>query len=125
MERISGSRPKEVFVDRGYKGSDHHPDGVDVYIAGRRGLSPSLKKHLKRRSAIEPVIGHVKVDHRMDRNYLLGLDGDRINALLCGCGWNLRKLWRIFFLFIFRQMFWGENGSKSVDFDRPKQSAFA
>jgi len=124
MERISGSRPKEVFVDRGYKGSDHHPEDVDVYLSGRRGLSPSLKKHLKRRSAIEPVIGHVKADHRMDRNYLLGLDGDRINALLCGCGWNLRKLWRIFFLFIFRQMFWGENGSKSVDFDRPRQSSF-
>jgi IS5 family transposase len=123
MERLSGSKPKEAFVDRGYRGNDHHPDGVDVYLSGRRGLSPALKKHLRRRSAIEPVIGHVKADHRMDRNYLLGRDGDRINALLCGCGWNLRKLWRIFFLFIFGQIV-GHNESKSADFNRPIQSAF-
>jgi IS5 family transposase len=47
---------------------------------------------LKRRSAIEPVIGHGKVDHALGRNYLLGQAGDRLNALLVGCGFNLRKL---------------------------------
>jgi IS5 family transposase len=103
MERLSGMKPKEVFVDRGYKGSVHHPEGLDVYLSGRRGLNPRLKRDLRRRSAIEPVIGHTKADHRMDRNYLLGIEGDRINALLSACGWNLRKLWRIFFLFIFEK----------------------
>ena len=104
MERLTGVKPKEVFVDRGYKGSVYHPEGVDVYLSGRRGLSPRLKRYLRRRSAIEPVFGHTKADHRMDRNYLLGVEGDRINALLSACGWNLRKLWRIFFLFILEGM---------------------
>jgi len=104
MERLSGVKPKEAFVDRGYRGSVYHPEGVDVYLSGRRGLSPRLKRDLRRRSAIEPVFGHTKADHRMDRNYLLGVEGDRINALLSACGWNLRKLWRIFFLFIFERM---------------------
>jgi hypothetical protein len=53
------------------------------------------------RSAIEPVIGHLKQDHRMKRNYLHGKDGDCINALLVGCGFNLRKLLRVFFWLIF------------------------
>ena len=55
-----------------------------------------MSKLLKRRSAIEPVIGHTKHDHGMKRNYLLGKVGDRINALLSGCAWNLKKLWRHF-----------------------------
>jgi transposase, IS5 family len=60
-------------------------------MAGRRNLTPQLSKLLKRRSAIEPVIGHTKHDHRMNRNYLLGKIGDRINALLSGSAWNLKK----------------------------------
>jgi hypothetical protein len=44
------------------------------------------------RSAIEAVIGHSKNDSRMDRNFLLGKEGDKINAILCGCAFNLRKL---------------------------------
>jgi IS5 family transposase len=55
-----------------------------------------LKALLRRRSAIEPVIGHLKQEHGMHRNHLLGQEGDRINALLTGCGFNLRKLWRFF-----------------------------
>jgi transposase, IS5 family len=55
-----------------------------------------LRKLLKRRAAIEPVIGHTKHDHGMERNHLLGKAGDRINAMLSGCVWNLRKLWREF-----------------------------
>jgi transposase, IS5 family len=42
------------------------------------------------------VIGHTKHDHGMERNHLLGTAGDRINALLSGCAWNLKKLWREF-----------------------------
>jgi transposase, IS5 family len=49
---------------------------------------------LKRRAAIEPVIGHWKQEHRLERNHLLGTVGDRINAMLSGCGWNLKKLMR-------------------------------
>lgn len=93
-ERLCGVKAEEAFVDKGYRGSQHHPAGVAVYISGRRNLSGRLRKLLRRRSAIEPVIGHTKHDHGLERNHLLGEAGDRINALLSGCAWNLRKLWR-------------------------------
>ena len=67
-----------------------------MYVSGRKSLGCRLKAMLKRRSAIEPVIGHTKYDHGMERNHLLGRVGDRINAMLSGCGWSLRKLWREF-----------------------------
>jgi len=94
VERLTGLKVKEVYVDKGYRGSEYHPEGVQVYISGRRNLGARLKKMLKRRAAIEPVIGHTKHEHGLERNHLLGRVGDRINAMLSGCGWNLRKLWR-------------------------------
>ena len=96
VERLTGVKVTEAFVDKGYRGSEHHPKGVSVYLSGRRNLSRRLTKMLKRRSAIEPVIGHTKHDHGMERNHLLGRAGDRINAMLSGCAWNLKKLWREF-----------------------------
>jgi IS5 family transposase len=96
VERLTGVKVKEAFVDKGYRGTQHHPEGVQVYLSGRKNLNGRLTKMLKRRSAIEPVIGHTKHDHGMDRNHLLGRAGDRINAMLSGCAWNLRKLWREF-----------------------------
>jgi IS5 family transposase len=101
MEVITGKRPEQAFVDKGYRGTANHPEGVQVFLSGRRGLKRSLKLWLRRRSAIEPVIGHIKHEHRMDRNYLLGKEGDRINAILSGSAFNLRKLMRAFFLFVF------------------------
>jgi IS5 family transposase len=94
MERLTGSKPKTACVDRGFRGSKYHPEEVEVLVSGRRGLSAPLKKLLKRRAAIEPVIGHIKAEHGLDRNYLKGREGDRINAMLSGCGFNLRKLLR-------------------------------
>ena len=90
--RLSGMKPKQAFVDQGYKG--HGVEDVEVHIVGRRRkkTSRSLKRWLKRRSAVEPVIGHVKQDHGMSRNHLKGAEGDRIHALLCGCGFNIAKL---------------------------------
>jgi IS5 family transposase len=65
VERLTGVKVKEAFVDKGYRGSEHHPEGVSVYLSGRKNLSRRLAKMLKRRSAIEPVIGHTKHDHGM------------------------------------------------------------
>lgn len=96
VERTTEVRPEVAFVDRGFKGAAHHPTDVSVYISGRKRLTRTLKALLRRRSAIEPVIGHLKQEHKMERNHLLGQEGDRINALLTGCGFNLRKLWRFF-----------------------------
>jgi IS5 family transposase len=96
VERLTTIKPQEAFVDRGFKGTAHHPEKVSVYISGRKRLTRTLKALLRRRSAIEPVIGHLKQEHKMERNHLLGKEGDRINAMLTGCGFNLRKLWRFF-----------------------------
>jgi transposase, IS5 family len=96
VKRLTGVRPDQAFVDKGFRGQRYHPKGVTVYITGRRNLTPLLSKLLKRRSAIEPVIGHTKHDHGMNRNYLLGKVGDRINAMLSASAWNLKKLWRHF-----------------------------
>lgn len=94
VEKLTAVKPKEVFVDKGYRGSEHHREGVEVYISGRKKLSRRLAKLLKRRAAVEPVIGHCKQEHRLERNHLLGTVGDRINAMLSGCAWNLKKLMR-------------------------------
>lgn len=65
-----------------------------MLVAGTRKFAGLLKRLVKRRSAIEPVIGHLKHDHALKRNFLTGKHGDRINALLAACGFNLRKLYR-------------------------------
>lgn len=93
-KRISGVKVERLYVDRGYRGHDY-PDPDKVFLAGqRRGLTPIIKRELRRRSAIEATIGHMKTDGRLNRNYLLGTDGDRINALLAAAGHNLRLILR-------------------------------
>ena len=88
----AGSKIESVFVDKSYRGKDYHPFGVNVFISGRKHLPLRLKNLLKGRSGIEPIIGHLKNDHRLGRNYLLGKLGDSINAILSGCAFNLRKI---------------------------------
>ena len=98
VERMTGSTVKEAYCDRGYRGHKHVGDTI-VHIAGtKRRVSRSLRKWLRRRCAIEPIIGHLKSDGRLDRNYLKGIAGDKINALLCGSGANIRKLIAAFLL---------------------------
>ena len=50
------------------------------------------------------MIGHMKQDHRMDRNYLKGTDGDKMNAILAACGFNLRKLLRAILWLLFKEL---------------------
>ena len=83
----------EVFVDRGYRKHDYEgPAKVHVVGKGIKRAKRSHRKWLKRRSAIEPLIGHMKTDGKLGRNYLAGIEGDKVNAVLCGCGQNFRKL---------------------------------
>ena len=92
-KRTCGVAARQVFVDKGYKGHGCTTDACKVFISGaKRGITPSLKRKLKRRSAIEPVIGHMKSDSRLARNFLKGSNGDAVNALLCACAHNLRKI---------------------------------
>ena len=109
VERITGQAIKRVFVDRGYRG--HKLTAPQVLISGsKRGLTPQMKKELKRRSAIEPVIGHMKADGKLGRNHLLGTLGDKIHALLCGAGHNirliLRKLRELLLFFVRHMLAW-------------------
>jgi transposase, IS5 family len=89
---LTGVEPERTYVDRGYRGHDDAKN-ERVFIAGqRRGLTPTIKRELRRRSAIEPMIEHMKADGRLGRNYLLGAAGDAMNALLVAAGHNLRRI---------------------------------
>jgi IS5 family transposase len=90
-----GKQPKQVFVDLGYRGVDADNPGVDIIHRGKaKSLTQEQRRWLKRRQAIEPVIGHLKSDHRMSRCWLKGEVGDAINAVLSAAGYNLRWLLR-------------------------------
>lgn len=98
--RVTGIAPKEAYADRGYKGHGCNTNTFKVWISGsRRGVTPAIERKLKRRNAVEPVIGHLKSDGRLARNFLKGVEGDAMNALLCGAGHNMRKILRKLRLF--------------------------
>jgi len=91
VEILTDQRPNLAVVDRGYRG--HGVDKTRILISDtRRGLTPSLIADLRRRSAIEPEIGHMKADGRLSRCPLKGTIGDALFAVLCGCGHNIRKI---------------------------------
>ena len=90
-ERLTGVGIERAYVDRGYRG--HDADKARVVISGqRRGVTPTIRREMRRRNAIEPVIGHMKDDGHLGRNCLLGSEGDATNALLAAVGHNLRLL---------------------------------
>jgi IS5 family transposase len=91
----SGHKPTTAFVDLGYRGVDADNPGVRIVHRGKaRRISEQEKRLLKRRQAIEPIIGHLKSDHRMGRCHLKGEVGDSINAVLAAAGYNIRWLLR-------------------------------
>jgi IS5 family transposase len=96
IKEVVGRMPLKVAVDKGYKGHGlkHHPD-TEVFITGqKRGVTQTIKRWLKRRAVVEPVIGHSKNDGLLGVNWLAGQKGDRINATLAAAGFNLRQLLR-------------------------------
>ena len=83
--------PATAIVDKGYRGVEI--EGVRILRSGqKRGITKALKAMIKRRSAIEPTIGHMKMDGRLGRNPLKGALGDALHAVLCGAGHNLRLI---------------------------------
>ena len=94
-ERLSGVKPQHAYCDLGYRGHDYKGE-CDVQVVNRfRKRKPrAILRWWKRRSAIEPVIGHVKSDHYMERNMLAGAEGDKLNAMFAAVGFNLVKLMR-------------------------------
>jgi IS5 family transposase len=96
LEKLTGITVRRVHVDKGYRGHNY-PDRFKVWISGQvRHVTKAIRREMRRRAAVEPVIGHLKDDHRMRRNYLKGRDGDRINAVLTAAGYNFSLLRRWF-----------------------------
>lgn len=95
---------KMAAADKGYRGHNYSNNDIEVQITkkGWRKLSATLRKWLSRRSAVEPVIGHMKSDSRLGVNFLKGNQGDGINAILCACGFNMRKLLTHIFCFFLK-----------------------
>ena len=94
LERQTGITTRRIHVDKGYRGHNH-PEKFRVWISGQvRRVTRSIRREMKRRAAVEPVIGHTKAEHRMGRNHLKGRDGDCINAVLAAAGYNFALLLR-------------------------------
>ena len=94
MERLTGVTARRIHVDKGYRGHSH-PNRFRVWISGQvRRTTKAIRREMKRRAAVEPVIGHLKDGHLLGRNHLKGRDGDRTNATLAAAGYNFHLLLR-------------------------------
>ncbi|MDE2150229.1 MAG: IS5 family transposase [Gammaproteobacteria bacterium] len=90
-----GVAPREVYADLGFRGVEADNPGVEIIHRGKsKSLTAKQRRALKRRQAIEPAIGHAKLDHRMARCWLQGATGDALHAVLCAAGYNVRWLLR-------------------------------
>ena len=86
-----GVTPSVAVVDLGFRGVDEACAPLQLIHRGKlKSLDAQQRQWLKRRQAIEPAIGHAKSDHRMDRCWLQGADGDALHAVLCAAGFNIR-----------------------------------
>jgi len=103
VRRCIGPKVQEAHVDMGYRGHDHQGAETVHVDKRRRGTTPKrLWQWMKRRAAVEPTIGHLKSEHRLERNRLKGTTGDAINAILSAAAMNLNKLLGAFWRFLFR-----------------------
>lgn len=91
-QKLTGCEIERAYVDKGYRGHDA-PNPRHVFISGqKRGVFGVIQRELRRRSAIEPVIGHMKAEGHLGRCYLKGRPGDAANAILTAAGYNFRRI---------------------------------
>jgi len=91
-QKLTGREIERAYVDKGYRGHDTESPRR-VFISGqKRGVFGVIKRELRRRSAIEPVIGHLKAEGHLGRCYLKGRTGDAANAILSAVGYNFRRI---------------------------------
>ena len=91
-QRLTDREIERVYVDKGYRGHDA-PQPRSVFISGqKRGVFGAIKRELRRRSAVEPLIGHMKEQGHLGRCYLKGHAGDAANAILTAAGYNFRRI---------------------------------
>jgi IS5 family transposase len=99
IEELRGSRPTVAITDQGYRGRKNYGETVIVNARDLRKQKTvygkrKVRQQLKKRSAIEPVIEHLKSGHRLSRNYLSGVVGDNMNVMLAAAGYNFKRLLR-------------------------------
>jgi IS5 family transposase len=94
MEKTIGNTIDRLLADAGYRGHNAPlSHKFRIYTTGqKRRMTPAIKREMRRRAAVEPLIGHIKNEHRMERNYLAHAQGDAINAILAAAGYNFRLL---------------------------------
>ncbi len=94
MEAVIGNGLDRILADAGYRGHNAPlSHRFKIYTSGqKRRMTPAIKREMRRRAAIEPVIGHIKTEHRMGRNYLAHTQDDAVNAVLAAAGYNFRLL---------------------------------
>ena len=93
VRKLTGNVAKTVYCDQGYRGHGHEGEET-IQIVGRipKRATKAQRHWLKRRAAIEPTIGHLKSGHRLNRDYLKGVEGNQANVLSAAAGYNLAKL---------------------------------
>ena len=106
IEESRGKAVKNGVCDRGYRGKKQFGETRIILPApplkrDNRYQRDKKRKRCQRRAAIEPIIGHLKSDYRLGRNYLKGIRGDEINLLMSVCAWNLNKWMKAVLLFVF------------------------
>src|SRR6478735_1070573 len=107
-QRPTGREIERAYVDKGYRGHDT-ANPRRVFISGqKRGVFGVIKRELRRRSAIEPIIGHMKTEGHLGRCYLKGRAGDAANVILSAVGHNFRRIlaWLREFLALFLALLW-------------------
>ena len=112
-QKLTGLRAKEATADRGYRGKKEI-DGTKINIPKKFNQKllthyqqKKLKKQFKRRAAIEPMIGHLKTDYRLGRNFYKGITGDSTNVLLAAAAMNFKRMmniWKGSFFSFFQQL---------------------
>ena len=101
QQRLTEIQLEEIYADRGYRGVKE-VRGTKITIPGNKTTDTvkekiKLRKGFRRRASIEPIIGHLKSDYRLSRNYYKGIVGDQINVLLAAAAWNFKRMvnkWR-------------------------------
>lgn len=106
IETSRGKTVKDAVCDRGYRGKKKFGETSVILPApplkrDNRYQRDKKRKRCQRRAAIEPIIGHLKSDYRLGRNYLKGIKGDEINLLMAACAWNLNKWMKAVLLFVY------------------------
>ncbi|GLR27020.1 hypothetical protein GCM10007875_21110 [Limnobacter litoralis] len=91
IKAIADHPPKQVYVDRGYRAA-YLGQQTDVIITGQKLHSEATKRWMKRRNSVEPIIGHLKADHKIKRNWLKGHLGDCMAPILAASGFNVKKI---------------------------------